>query len=42
MLLLAIPAVVLVLGFLGLRSSARSYLLIGGISFVLCYLAYTR
>lgn len=42
MLLLVIPAVVLVLGFLGLRTSVRSYLLIGAISVVICYIAYTR
>ncbi len=42
MLLLAIPAVALGLGFLGMRTSARSYVLIGVIALVLCYLAYTR
>jgi len=42
MLLLAIPAVVLGLGFLGVRQSARSYLLIGAIAAVICYIAYTR
>jgi hypothetical protein len=41
-LLLAIPVVALGLGFLGLRTSARSYVLIGAIALVLCYLAYTR
>jgi|PersoiStandDraft_1058852.scaffolds.fasta_scaffold249320_2 hypothetical protein len=42
MLLLAIPAVALGLGFFGLRSSARSYVLIGAVAVVLCYIAYTR
>jgi hypothetical protein len=42
MLLLAIPVVALGLGFFGLRSSAKSYLLIGAIAAVLCYIAYTR
>ncbi|HEX9097394.1 MAG TPA: hypothetical protein VF990_14995 [Candidatus Dormibacteraeota bacterium] len=42
MLLLAIPALALGLGFIGLRSSAKSYVLIGAIALVLCYIAYTR
>ena len=42
MVLLAIPALVLGLGFLGLRTSAKSYVLIGAIAVVLCYIAYTR
>jgi hypothetical protein len=42
MLLLAIPAVALAFGLLGMRTSARSYLLIGAIAVVLCYIAYTR
>ncbi len=42
MLLLAIPAVALGLGFLGVRTSARSYVIIGAVALVLCYIAYTR
>jgi hypothetical protein len=42
MLLLAIPAAALGLGLLGFRTSAKSYLVIGAIALVLCYIAYTR
>lgn len=42
MLLLAIPVVALALGFIGVRSSARSYLFMGVIAAVVCYIAYTR
>jgi len=42
MLLLVIPVVALALGFMGLRSSSRAYLLIGAIALVISYIAYTR
>jgi hypothetical protein len=42
MMLLAIGGVVLLLGLLGLRSTARSYFLIAAIAVVFSYIAFTR
>ncbi len=42
MILLAIPVAALLLGMLGARSSARTYLLIVAVAVVISYLAYTR
>lgn len=42
MLLLVIPAIALILGFLGMRSSPRAYLLMAMVAVGICYLAYTR
>jgi len=41
-ILLAIAAVVLALGFLGMRSSSRSYLFIAVIAVLFSYIAFTR
>lgn len=42
MILLAIAAVVLALGFLGARPSARSYAAICAVALVCSYIAFTR
>jgi hypothetical protein len=41
-ILLAIPLIVLGMGFLGVRPSPRTYLLIAAMAAVICYIAYTR
>ncbi|HEV2140229.1 MAG TPA: hypothetical protein VGT01_03475 [Candidatus Dormibacteraeota bacterium] len=42
MYLLAIGAIILVLGLLGVRTSPRIYLLIAAVAVVFSYIAYTR
>lgn len=42
MILLAIAAVVLLLGFLGMRTSARSYVFIAAIAVFFSYIAYSH
>lgn len=42
MFLLAIAAFILVLGFLGVRSSSRTYVVIALVAVVCSYITYTR
>lgn len=42
MFLLAIAAVILLLGLLGVRSSPRTYVLVAVVAVVFSYLTYTR